>query len=89
MKGIALDIELSVGPVLHQRRDFVHVIGANVPLIGPWMHRDALGTGLQAQLGGARHARNVEVPGVAQQGNLVDIDRQGRFVKRFTGGLGG
>ncbi len=44
---------------------------------GARVHGDALRTGLQAQLCGARDAGNAQVARVAHQGDLVDVDRQG------------
>ena len=51
--------------------NFVDIAGAEL-LADVTAH--ALRTGLQAQLGGAPHGGNAQMPGVAQQGHLVDID---------------
>ena len=53
-----------------------HVIGTDVAGVGAWMHGDALGTGLQAQGGRPGHAGKTQVPGVANQGDLVEVDGQ-------------
>ena len=82
VKGVALDVVLAPRPLLQQGRQLRHISGANVALIGPRVHRDAMGAGLQAQGGSAGHAGNAEVAGVAQGSNLVDVDRQGGGVHR-------
>ena len=81
LQRVALDIKFTIGPVFHQGGDFVHIVGANMALVRPRMHRDAIGASLQAHLGGAAHARNVEVAGVAQQRDLIDVDGQHRLRK--------
>jgi hypothetical protein len=45
-----------------------------MPFIGPWMYGDALRTSLQAQGCSARDAWNPQVPGVANQGDFVEVD---------------
>ena len=47
LKRIAFDVELTVGPALHQTGQFVHVTGADMALVRTRMHRDAVGPGLQ------------------------------------------
>ena len=81
LQRIAFNIELALRPVFHQRRQFIDIVGADMALVGPGMHRDALRTGLQAQLGSAQHAGNIERAGVAKQRHLVDIDRQRRLLR--------
>ena len=49
----------------------------DVALVGPRMHGDATGTRHQTHMSGAQDARDTELPRVAQQCDLVDVDRQG------------
>ncbi len=87
--GIALDVVLGLGPVLAQQgSQLMHILRADVAAIGPRVHGDALGTGEQAELGRLCHAGNAQMPGVAQQGHLVDIDREGT-APGVVAGIGG
>ena len=76
VERVVLDVVFGLRPVLQQRGDIVHVVGTDVALVGSRVHGDAVGAGLQAQRGRARHARNAEMACIAQQRHLVDIDRQ-------------
>jgi len=79
VEGIALDVELHTEMAGQQLVQVVHVMGADVPRVGPRMHGDALRTGGQTERGSADHAGNAQVAGVAHQGDLVQVDRQGSF----------
>jgi hypothetical protein len=48
----------------------------NVPFIGSGMNGNAMSSRFQTQMCCPTHVRNANVATVAQQGNLVDIDRQ-------------
>ena len=76
VQRIAFDVELGVRPALQQRRQIADIVRADVPLVGPRVHGDALRSGLEAQRRRASHARDAKVAGVAQQRDLVDVDRQ-------------
>ena len=89
VEGVALDVVLAPGPGFEQLGQLGHVGGADVAFIGPGVHGDAVGTGLQTLGGGARQAGNAEVPGVAQRGHFVDVDRQGAAGVESGGGCGG
>jgi len=47
------------------------------------VNRDAIRSSLQAQPGSAHHIRYAEMPGVAQQGNFVDVHRESGFGCHF------
>jgi hypothetical protein len=49
LRGVAFDVVFAVGPGLQQLGQLEHVVRADVALIGPGVHGDALRTGLQAQ----------------------------------------
>jgi hypothetical protein len=55
----------------------MHVFSADVARIRPRVHGDAVGSGLQAQGGGAQDAGNAQVAGVAHQRHLVEVDGKG------------
>jgi hypothetical protein len=76
VKGIALDVELHRRPIDEQAMQVAHVAGTDVPGIGPRVHRDAVGAGVQAQGSRAQHVRNAELARVAHQGHLVEIHRK-------------
>ena len=78
---VALDVEFALGPVAHQCRQIRHVTGADMALIRTGMDGDAVGPRLQAQRGCARDTGNAQMACVAQQGNLVHIDRQTRLAR--------
>ena len=80
LKGIAFDVELAAGPVFHHGGNLEHIITSDVALVGSWVNGDALCARLKAQAGCANHVGNTEVARVAQQRNLVDVDRQRGFV---------
>jgi len=61
VKGVALDVELGLGPLLHQSGQLAHVRGPNVTLIRPGVDGDALTARLQAALRGTHHTGNVQV----------------------------
>jgi hypothetical protein len=77
VKGIALDVELSVGPVLQQTAQFKDIVAPYVSFVRSGMHRDALRPGFQTQLRRARDRGDAQVARVAQGGDLVEVDRQG------------
>ena len=82
MEGIALDVELAVGPGLHEGVQLGHVARADVALVRAGVDGDAVRARLQAQLGSARDAGNAQVARIAQQGHFVDVDRQGHAFGR-------
>ena len=63
-------------PVLQQRGELAHVAGADVALVGSRMDGDAVRAGLERDRRQADHARDRERALVAQQRDLVDVDRQ-------------
>jgi hypothetical protein len=75
MEGVALQIELAVGPALHQLGNLDHIVRTDMTLIWTGMDGNAIGSSPQAQLGGSHWAGDIKVPAVAKQGHLVDIDR--------------
>ena len=95
VERVALDVELGLRPARQQRSELDHVVAADVARIGARVHGDALRPGLQAQRGGAHDARDAEVARVAQQRDLVDVDRQraarrgGRRRRGDSGFIGG
>ncbi|MEY4075285.1 MAG: hypothetical protein RJA29_2642 [Pseudomonadota bacterium] len=76
VKRVALDIELPLRPLAQQTGQCRHVVRTDVTCVRAWMYRDALGTGLQTQGRRPGHTGNAQVPGVADQGDLVEIDGQ-------------
>jgi hypothetical protein len=80
LERIALDVELAIRPLAQQRRQIVHVGGADMTLVRPRMHGDAVGAMLQADRRRTCQRRNAQMPGVAHQRHLVQVDGQrGRF----------
>jgi hypothetical protein len=75
---IAFDVELGLGPVLQHHRKLAHVAGADVALVGARVDGDAVRAGRERDRRQADHARDRERALVAQQGDLVDVDRQRR-----------
>jgi hypothetical protein len=73
---VAFDVVFALGPGLQQFGQFVHVVGPDVARIGPGVHGNALRSRLQAQQRRTRDAGNAQVPRVAHQRHLVDVDRQ-------------
>ena len=69
---------LGVRPGAQQRGQIGDIAGADVAFVGPWVHRDALRAGLQGHARQLHHVRHAQLPRVAQQGNLVDVDGQRR-----------
>ena len=76
VQRVAFDVDFGLRPVLHQRGQIEHIVGADVALVRPRVHRDAVGTRLQRQRGRPGHARDAQRALVAQQGHLVQVDRQ-------------
>ena len=76
VERVAFDVELGVGPVLQHRRELAHVAGADVALVGPRVHGDAVRAGLEGDARQADDARDRQRPLVAQQRDLVDVDRE-------------
>ena len=76
LKRVTLNVEFPVRPVFHHGGNFIDIVSADVTLVRPWMHRDAVRTGFQAQARGTHHIRNPQMARIAQQRYLVDIDRQ-------------
>jgi hypothetical protein len=73
VEGVALDVVLGLRPVLQQRGEVVHVVRADVALVGPRVHGDAVGAGLQASVARAHDARDAQVARVAQQATLLTL----------------
>ena len=76
VERVALDVELGLGPGLHEQGELAHVARADMPFVGPRMNRDAVRSGLQHDSGRARDAWHVERAGVAQPRHLVEVDRE-------------
>jgi hypothetical protein len=76
VERVALDVVFGGRPVLHQRGQLVYVLAPDVAFVGARVHGDAVGTRLQAQRRGLDDARNAQVARIAQQRDLVDVDRQ-------------
>ena len=92
VQRIALDVVFHLGPVAAQQLGQVaHILIADVALVRARVHGDAVGASLQHQAGRPGDAGDAQVAGVAQQGHLVQVDRQGRAAqcpamgKRFSG----
>ena len=54
VERVALDVELGLRPSLHQRGELVHVVRADVALVGPRVHGDAVRAGLEDAASAAR-----------------------------------
>src|SRR5581483_8660854 len=76
VERVALDVELGGGIRAQQRRKVVNVLRPDVSLVGPRMHGDAMGTGVQRQPRGVNDAGDVEGPRVPQRRYLIDVDAQ-------------
>jgi hypothetical protein len=76
VERVAFDVVFGLRPLLEQVGQVVHVVFADVACVGARMHRDAVRAGFEGQRRGTRHARDAERAGVAQQGHLVQVDRQ-------------
>lgn len=70
--GIALDVVLHT----YQRLDCQRVGIADMPLVGPRMHRDTLRAEALAVHGKLQNIRRVPTPRIADGRHLVDIDTQ-------------
>ena len=71
---IALNVELDVWPVLQQVGECKDIVGANVPLVGTGVHRDAVRPRPEHGLGCGGHTGRIASPGIAQQRHLVEVD---------------
>ena len=80
LERIALNIKFTVRPVFHHGGDFKHIGATDVTLVWARVNGNAIGTRLQAQPGRAHYIGYAEMPSVAQQGDLVDVDRQSSFM---------
>ena len=76
VERIAFDIVFGARVALQQLGELEHVAGANVALVGPWVHGDALGTRLERDPRKPDDAGDVERARVAQGGHFVDVDGQ-------------
>ena len=75
--GIALDIELRA----HEGPEGQHIVVADVPLVGPGVHGDAVGPESLAVDCHSLHIGNIPSAGIAQGGYFVDVYTQiGHFV---------
>ena len=81
VEGVALDVVFGSRPIAHQRGQVVHILGPDVAGVRPGVHGEALSTGLQRLARQSDHIGYRQVAGVAQQRDLVDVDRQ-RSAKR-------
>ena len=77
VEGVALDVVFGLRPLLHQIGQLIDIVRADVALIGARVHGDAVRAGLQRQRRSTQHAGNAQLARVAQQRDLVDVDRQG------------
>jgi len=75
-EGIALDIEFKARMFLHQRRQVANIAGADMTLIRTRVDGDAVGPGINAELSEGGCRRVISVAGIADQGNLVEVDAQ-------------
>ena len=73
---VALDVVLDVRPLAQQRSELVHVARADVALVGPRVHGDALRAGQHGDARQRHHVGHLERARIAQQRDLVDVDRQ-------------
>ena len=85
LERVALDVVLGFGPLFHQRRQRVHVRGADMPRVGPRVHGDALRARFKRLARQLHHVGDAQMPGVAQQRDLVDVDRQRGAVRPGVG----
>ena len=76
VERVAFEVELGLRPLFQQLGEVVHVARADVALVGPRVHGDAVGTGFEHEGRGAGHAGHGERARVAQQGDPVQVDRQ-------------
>src|SRR5690606_37424544 len=72
---VAFDIEFDA-VLAGQFGQSIDIIGADVALVRTRMHGDAVRTGAQAGHGRAHHIRITATAGVAQHGDLVDVDTE-------------
>jgi hypothetical protein len=80
LQRVALDVEFAVGPGREQPGQIRHVMRADMPLIGPWMHGDAVRPRLQTQLGRAQDDGEAQVAPVAHLGHEIHVHGQRRLV---------
>ena len=85
VERVALDVELGRGQRFSSAASSCTSWAADVALVGPRMNGDAVRARLERDRGGAHHARDAERARVAQQRDLVDVDRQGRAAARASG----
>ncbi len=68
-RGIALDVELR----LDQRTETIHIVAADMALVGTGMHRDAVGPESLAVCRHFKEVRHILTSRIAQSGYLVDV----------------
>src|SRR5699024_9578804 len=73
-KRVAFDVVFH--PVAGQAGQGAHVLGPDVALVRARMHGDAAATGIHAHAGRGAYIGLVLAAGVAQQGDLVEIDAE-------------
>ena len=71
-RRITFNVEFDVDRV----RDFKDVGAANVPLVWPWMHGDAIRAKRDTVDGGLPDIWIVAAPGIAQGGEFIDVDAE-------------
>ena len=71
--GVAFDIEFHV----QHGGQVVAVLHPDVALVRPRVHGDAVGAGVETDLRVARDIRIAGVPGIANQGDLVEVYTEG------------
>lgn len=75
-EGIAFDVEFGVRIVFEKCGEVGDVVGTDVAVVWAGMDRDAVGAGVECELGAVQNGGDVERTRVAESGNLVDVDGQ-------------
>ncbi len=73
-KGVPLDVEFGIRVLAHQLRQVAHVTRTDVALVRPGVNGDAVGPRIQAQASVGDHRGVVSFPGIADQGNFVEVN---------------
>ena len=75
-EGIAFDVEFATGPVPEKLGESRNIIAADMAFIGARMNRQTGGPGLKRHGAEERNGRRIAVAGIADECNLVEIDRK-------------
>src|SRR5690606_27175001 len=75
-KGVALHIEFDARMAGHQPRQVADIAGADMALVGAGVDGDAVNASGQADLGVPGQGRVVPLPGIADQGDFVEVDTE-------------